>query len=169
MASSCLWASITYELDGGKYNDYDWNNKGDMYYSVLVDINAIIPTTKINFETVSLEEDKTKGVKLGIPTYWSDLTVLLTNETFNTKWGWLVAYMDAVCSTQSRTKPSTDQAALRYNLSAFFMDDHYASWPYSADFTEAGKDAAYIPAWGQNYPNPTDPTEEVTLVAPHKT
>ena len=55
MASSCLWASITYELDGGKYNDYDWNNKGDMYYSILVDINSITPTTKINFETVSLE------------------------------------------------------------------------------------------------------------------
>ena len=72
MASSCLWAEITYELDGGKYNDYDWNNKGDMYYSVLVDINAIIPTTKINFETVSLEADKTKAVNLGIPTYWSE-------------------------------------------------------------------------------------------------
>ena len=167
MASSCLWASITYELNGGKYNDYDWNNKGDMYYSVLVDINAITPTTKINFETVSLEADKTKAVNLGIPTYWGDLSALLNNAGFKSKWGWLIDYMDAACSAQSKSLASSSSQYLRYNLGAFFIESNASTYLHAV-YDVLGKDAAYLPAWGQNYPNPTDPTEEVTLVNPHR-
>ena len=161
---------IVYELNGGVWNEYGWEDKGDMYKAILKDINDITPPTQsgTNVNTITLEEDKTKGVKLGIPTYWNDLTVLLTHETFNTKWGWLVAYMDAICSTQSRTKPSTDQAALRYNLSAFFMDDHYASWPYSADYTTAGKVEAFQYTWGQSFPGIEHPTESTVLHIAYK-
>ena len=161
---------IAYELNGGVWNEYGWEDKGDMYKAILKDINDITPPTQsgTNVNTITLEEDKTKGVKSGIPTYWNDLTVLLTHETFNTKWGWLVAYMDAVCSTQSRTKPSTDQAALRYNLSAFFMDDHYASWPYSADYTTAGKVEAFQYTWGQSFPGIEHPTESTVLHIAYK-
>ena len=161
---------IVYEPNGGVWNEYGWEDKGDMYKAILKDINDITPPTQsgTNVNTITLEEDKTKGVKSGIPTYWNDLTVLLTHKTFNAKWGWLIAYMDAVCSTQNRTKPSTDQAALRYNLSAFFLEDHYTSWPYSADYTTAGKFEAFQPYWGQAFPNPKHPTEEVTLYAPFK-
>lgn len=161
---------IAYELNGGVWNEYGWEDKGDMYKAILKDINDITPPTQsgTNVNTITLEEDKTKGVKLGIPTYWNDLTVLLTHETFNTKWGWLVAYMDAICSTQSRTKPSTDQAALRYNLSAFFMDDHYASWPYSADYTTAGKVEAFQYTWGQSFPGIEHPTESTVLHIAYK-
>ena len=161
---------IVYELNGGVWNEYGWEDKGDMYKAILKDINDITPPTQsgTNVNTITLEEDKTKGVKSGIPTYWNDLTVLLTHKTFNAKWGWLIAYMDAVCSTQNRTKPSTDQAALRYNLSAFFLEDHYTSWPYSADYTTAGKFEAFQPYWGQAFPNPEHPTEEVTLHTPYK-
>ncbi|MBR5574436.1 MAG: InlB B-repeat-containing protein [Paludibacteraceae bacterium] len=167
MASSCLWASITYELNGGKYNDYDWNNKGDMYYSVLVDINAITLTTKINFETVSLEEDKTKAVSKGIPTYWSELSALLNNAGFKSKWGWLIDYMDAACSAQSKSLASSSSTYLRYNLGAFFIESNASTYLHAV-YDVLGKDAAYIPAWGQNYPNPEHPTEEVTLVNPHR-
>ena len=161
---------IAYELNGGVWNEYGWEDKGDMYKAILKDINDITPPTQsgTNVNTITLEEDKTKGVKLGIPTYWNDLTVLLTHETFNTKWGWLVAYMDAICSTQSRTKPSTDQAALRYNLSAFFIDDHYASWPYSADYTTAGKVEAFQYTWGQSFPGIEHPTESTVLHIAYK-
>lgn len=161
---------IVYERNGGVWNEYGWEDKGDMYKAILKDINDITPPTQsgTNVNTITLEEDKTKGVKLGIPTYWNDLTVLLTHETFNTKWGWLVAYMDAICSTQSRTKPSTDQAALRYNLSAFFMDDHYASWPYSADYTTAGKVEAFQYTWGQSFPGIEHPTESTVLHIAYK-
>lgn len=159
---------VTYELNGGVWNEYGWNSKDDMYSAILIDIDAITPPTQAgtNVNTITLAEDKIKGVKLGIPTYWSDLTVLLTHASFKEKWGWLIAYMDDVCSAQNKTKPSIDQASLRYNLSAFFLEDQYTSWPYSADFTEAGKDAAYIPVWGQSYGNPEFPINEVNLYDP---
>ena len=159
---------VTYELNGGVWNEYGWNSKDDMYSAILIDIDAITPPTQAgtNVNAITLAEDKIKGVKLGIPTYWSNLTVLLTHASFKEKWGWLIAYMDDVCSAQNKTKPSVDQASLRYNLSAFFLEDQYTSWPYSADFTEAGKDAAYIPVWGQSYGNPEFPINEVTLYDP---
>lgn len=172
MASSCLWASITYNLNDGdtgeaKYNDYGWNNKGDMYYAILVDINAITSTSKIDFNTISLEADKQKAVNLGIPTYWSDLSALLNNAGFKSKWGWLIDYMDAACSAQSKTLASSSSQYLRYNLGAFFIESNASSYLHAV-YDVLGKDAAYIPAWGQNYPNPADPTEEVTLVNPHR-
>lgn len=172
MASSCLWASITYNLNDGdtgeaKYNDYGWNNKGDMYYSILVDINSITPTTKINFETVSLEADKQKAVNLGIPTYWNELSVLLNHTEFKSKWGWLIDYMDAACNAQSKSLASSSSTYLRYNLGAFFIESNASTYLHAV-YDVLGKDAAYIPAWGQNYGNPTDPTEEVTLVAPYR-
>lgn len=159
---------VTYKLNGGVWNEYGWNSKDDMYSAILIDIDAITPPTQAgtNVNAITLAEDKIKGVKLGIPTYWSDLTVLLTHASFKEKWGWLIAYMDDVCSAQNKTKPSVDQASLRYNLSAFFLEDQYTSWPYSADFTEAGKDAAYIPVWGQSYGNPEFPINEVKLYDP---
>ncbi|MBE6321305.1 MAG: hypothetical protein E7075_10145 [Bacteroidales bacterium] len=159
---------VTYILNGGVWNEYGWSSKDDMYSAILIDIDAITPPTQAgtNVNAITLAEDKIKGVKLGIPTYWSDLTVLLTHASFKEKWGWLIAYMDDVCSAQNKTKPSIDQASLRYNLSAFFLEDQYTSWPYSADFTEAGKDAAYIPVWGQSYGNPEFPINEVKLYDP---
>ena len=162
--------SVTYELNGGVWNEYGWTSKADMYSAILKDIAAITPPTQAGTDVnvITLAEDKNKGVKLGIPTYWSNLGVLLNHAGFKEKWGWLIAYMDDICSAQSKTKPSTDQASLRFNLSAFFLEDKYTSWPYSADFTEAGKDAAYIPVWGQSYGNPENPTSEVTLYDPYR-
>ena len=169
MASSCLWASITYELNGGKHNDYEWKDKGGMYKAILKDINDITPPTQsgTNVNTITLEEDKTKAVSKGIPTYWSELTVLLTHAGFNEKWGWLIDYMDAACSAQSKSLASSSSTYLRYNLGAFFIESNASTYLHAV-YDVLGKDAAYLPAWGQNYGNPTDPTEEVTLVNPHR-
>ena len=169
MASSCLWASITYELNGGKHNDYEWKDKGEMYKAILKDINDITPPTQsgTNVNTITLEEDKTKAVSKGIPTYWSNLTVLLTHAGFNEKWGWLIDYMDAACSAQSKSLASSSSTYLRYNLGAFFIESNASTYLHAV-YDVLGKDAAYIPAWGQNYGNPTDPTEEVTLHTPFK-
>mgnify|MGYP006359182777 FL=1 len=45
---------ITYELNGGVTNDHGWMSKDDMYHDLLVDINAIIPTTRVDVDTVTL-------------------------------------------------------------------------------------------------------------------
>lgn len=163
-------SGIVYELNGGVWNQYGWESKDDMYSDILKDINNITPPTQrgTDVNTITLAEDKTKAVSKGIPTYWSDLTVLLTHVGFNEKWGWLITYMDEVCEAQGKDKPSSGStAALRYNLGAFFVESDAATYLH-AQYGTLGKDVAYLPAWGQSYGNPEHPTTEVELYAPIK-
>ena len=160
---------ITYELNGGVTNDYGWMSKDDMYHDLLVDINAIIPTTVVDVDTVTLAYDKTKNIQKGIPTYWwDDLSLLLTHSDFRSKWGWLINYMDSACASESKYLPSTSSVYLRYNLSAFFFEKEYTSWPQTPDYSKYGLYPYYQPAWQHAYDNPTNPTEEFILNAPYR-
>lgn len=169
MASSCLWASITYNLNDGdtgeaKYNDYGWNNKSDMFAAFMTDAGAT------GFET--LEYYQSSSTPLSSPGICAKLTDA-SPALKMAKWAWLKAYIEQAHTDQTAAGASAlsadgSGAAWRYAVGAFFVEIQHTGWPKSADFTELGKDAAYIPAWGQNYPNPTDPTEEVTLVNPHR-
>ena len=168
MASSCLWASITYELNDGdtgeaKYNDYGWNNKSEMFAAFMTDAGAT------GFETLDSYKASDSPLKgSGICSKMTTPEKAFENQA---KWGWLKDYIRTVQNAQTGA-PTLDDTGKGntwyYAVGAFFVEMELTSWPYSADFTEAGKDAAYIPSWGQNYPNPTDPTEEVTLVNPHR-
>lgn len=163
MASSCLWAEITYELDGGKYNDYDWNNKGDMFAAFMTDAGAT------GFETLDYYKASDSPLKgSGICSKMTTPEKAFENQA---KWGWLKDYIRTVQNAQTGAPTLDDTgkgSTWYYAVGAFFVEMELTSWPYSADFTEAGKDAAYIPSWGQNYGNPTAPTEEVTLVEPYR-
>ena len=159
---------ITYELNGGVTNDYGWMSKNDMYHDLLVDINAIISTTSVDVDTVTLAYDKTKNIQEGIPTYWYDLSSLLTHSDFLSKWGWLINYMDSACAPESKYLPSTFSVYLRYNLSAFFFEKEYTSWPQTPDYSKYGLYPYYQPAWQHAYDNPTNPTEEFILNAPYR-
>ena len=164
LASSCLWAEITYELNGGKHNDYDWNNKGDMFTAFMTDAGVK--------EFLTLEEYKTSETPLSSPGICAKLTDA-SPALKMAKWAWLKTYIEQAHTNQAAAGASSlpadgTGAAWRYAVGAFFVGIQHTGWPKSADFTELGKDAAYVPAWGQNYPNPTDPTEEVTLVNPHR-
>ena len=160
---------ITYELNGGVTNDYGWMSKDDMYHDLLVDINAIIPTTVVDVDTVTLAYDKTKNIQKGIPTYWwEDLSSLLSHSDFLSKWGWLINYMDSACASESKCLPSTSSVYLRYNLSAFFFEKEYTNWPQTPDYSKYGLYPYYQPAWQHGFANPTNPTDEVYLNAPYK-
>ena len=159
---------ITYELNGGVTNDHGWMSKDDMYHDLLVDINAIIPTTRVDVDTVTLAYDKTKNIQKGIPTYWDDLSSLLIHSDFLSKWGWLINYMDSACASESKYLPSTLSVYLRYNLSAFFFEKEYTSWPQTPDYSKYGLYPYYQPAWQHAYDNPTNPTEEFILNAPYR-
>lgn len=65
---------------------------------------------------------------------------------------------------------SQSAAAWRFAIAAFFIESKRASWPKSADFTEAGKDEAYFEAWGHSYEliNPKFPETDFTLYAAEK-
>ena len=163
-------AKITYELNGGVTNEYGWMSKDDMYHELLVDINAIIPTSRVDVDTVTLAYDKTKNISEGIPTYWLDesLNVLLTNSDFLSKWGWLIDYIEGACASESKWLPSTSARYLRFNLSAFFFEKEYTSWPQTPDYSKYGLYYNFQTAWKHAYTNPTNPTEEFTLNTPYK-
>ena len=169
MASSCLWAEITYELNDGdtgeaKYNDYGWKTKSDMFAAFMTDAGAT------GFET--LESYQSSSTPLSSPGICAKLTDA-SPALKMAKWAWLKAYIEQAHTDQTAAGASAlsadgSGAAWRYAVGAFFVEIQHTGWPKSADFTELGKDAAYIPAWGQNYPNPKHPTEEVTLVEPYR-
>ncbi len=170
MASSCLWASITYNLNDGdtgeaKYNDYGWNNKGNMFAAFMTDAGVT------GFET--LEYYMQQSDPLSSPNICAKLTNPENAFANTTKWQWLKNYIKSAHTAQSSNGATAldDSGAgspWRYAVGAFFVSGKRETWPISANFSELGKDAAYLPAWGQNYGNPTDPTEEVTLVNPHR-
>ena len=86
------------------------------------------------------------------------LTATEVQKAFaNAEWAWLKNYIKEVQNAQkgnpvaASTVPElTDDltsATWRYAIAAFFLQTQYAAWPYSADFTEAGKPQAWGPAY----------------------
>ena len=167
---------ITYELNGGVWNKYSWTSKKDMYNALLDDWRAYSGSTRTN---VSYEEQLGIGnSSKGIPTtiYYTEdrlaLQALFTDATYAPKWGWLATYVDAVAVAQSKaTQPTTAAGNLVYALGNFFGEDnvHATDWMGAVDFTgEEAHLTAFAPYWGQTFPMPTQPTEEVVLNAPYK-
>ena len=105
---------------------------------------------------------------------------LFTDATYAPKWGWLANYVDAVAATQykkmdaangAKTQPTSGAGVLTYTIGNFFGEDnvHSADYIDAVDFT--GVEAhitAFAPYWGQTFPLPTQPTEEVVLNAPYR-
>ena len=86
------------------------------------------------------------------------LTATEVQKAFaNAEWAWLKNYIKEVQNAQkgnpvaASTVPElTDDltpATWRYAIAAFFLQTQYAAWPYSADFTEAGKPENWGPAY----------------------
>ena len=168
---------ITYELNGGVWNKYGWTSKKDMYNALLDDWRAYSGSTRTN---IPYEDQLGIGKsKAGIPTtiYTTEdreqlMALLLTDATYAPKWGWLATYVDAVAVAQSKaTQPTTSAGHLVYALGNFFGEDNVNStnWMGAVDFTgEEAHLTAFAPYWGQTFPMPTQPTEEVILNAPYK-
>ena len=167
---------ITYELNGGVWNKYGWTSKKDMYNALLDDWRAYSGSTRTN---VTYEAQLGIGKsKDGIPTTITSLDdrvalmALFTDATYAPKWGWLATYVDAVAAAQSKaTQPTTAAGNLVYALGNFFGEDNAnaTNWMGAVDFTgEEAHLTAFAPYWGQTFPMPTQPTEEVVLNAPYK-
>lgn len=167
---------IVYELNGGVWNKYDWTSKKDMYNALLDDWRAYSGSTRTN---VTYEAQLGIGKsKDGIPTTITSvddrvaLMDLFTDATYAPKWGWLATYVDAVAVAQSKTtQPTTSAGHFTYALGNFFGEDNAnaTNWMGAVDFTgEEAHITAFAPYWGQTFPMPTQPTEEVILNAPYK-
>ena len=79
-------------------------------------------------------------------------------EAFNNaNWTWLKEYIARVQNAQKGNAVATSTvpeltddltaATWRYAIAAFFLQTQYTAWPYSADFTTAGKPEAWGPAY----------------------
>lgn len=163
-AAATSFAAVTYELNGGVTNDYGWLNKGDMFKACMEDAGV---TT-----LASLDELKAAGeaslATICTPLGTAQCQAILDNE----KWDWLEAYIMNHQNADAAATVLTEGAASagwRYAIAAFFLEMKRGSWPVSADFSGAGKDEAYIPAWKHAYANPTEIAEgEFVLNAPFK-
>lgn len=166
---------ITYELNGGVTNDDGWQDKEDMYQGLYESWNtfngggqtAWTPLATLIEENGNAEN----AVPKGIPTQAATMDLpFIQDETVKAKWQWLVDYMDAVCTAQEKTLPSSSGAFLRYNLSAFFFNSVRAGWPASADYSTAGNPESFIPTWKHAFAGPTeyDGTAEVIIPDPYK-
>ena len=132
-------------------NPYGWQNKNDMFQAFMADCGVTgLPT---------LDELKAQGAQ-GIVTIRTPFTnnccqVFLDNP----KWDWLEAYIMSVQNADPNAMQLTEgttSAAWCYAIAAFFVEGQRTSWPRSADFSEAGKDEAYLPAWGHTYTGQTN-------------
>ena len=160
---------ITYELNGGLPNEYGWQNKNDMFQACMADCGV---TT-----LPSLDEIKATGNDAALTTICTKLTDV-SGMLNSDKWEWLEQYIMEVQNAQvgnvvgSSFVPAitttSDAVYWRYALAAFFVDGQRTAWPYSADFSQAGMDEAYIPAWKQVYTYPTSVTSEFTLYDPYR-
>ena len=163
--------AVTYNLNGGKYNPYDWASKDDMLAAFLTDGGATeMKTIKDckSLVTTTAGEDglHSPGLCTNSTLSASTLKAAFADEG---KWGWLKTYVNSIHSAQGFSDLGSDfsAAAWKYEVGAFFISGQSTSWPKGASFAEAGKDENYFSAWGYNYGNPETVTEETTLLDPY--
>lgn len=166
---------ITYDLNGGSNiinNPYGWTSKADMFRAFM---QAALGKTEVKeLSAYKAESDPVNAI--GGDLWDNDGTRVSNGFSDTEKFGWLKTYImtfqnaDKAAgsdATELNETISKSAAAWRFAIAAFFIESKRASWPKSADFTEAGKDEAYFEAWGHTYEltNPKFPEENVTLHA----
>ena len=154
--------TLIYELNGGLLgNDEGWLNKNDMFQACMAECGVTGLADLDDLKAAGVSSFNTIGAKL------SNVSGMLSNP----EWDWLEAYIMSVQNADpsaSRLYEGSTSAAWRYAVAAFFLETKRASWPVSADFSYAGKDEAYLPAWGQSYPNPAKAVDGYVLSEPTK-
>lgn len=137
-------------------NPYGWQNKGDMFQAFMEDSESAEGYQSLDYYLQILAEkgDPLKGDNI--------CKYLMTPEKAFAnaeKWGWLKAYIMEVQNSQvtEQIKELTDAGTgsnWRYAIGAFFVNWQLPSWPYSADFSEAGKEENYLPKFVASYETP---------------
>lgn len=164
--------AVTYELNGGHFNPYDWASKQDMFEAFFIDgSGSVCPKTISDFQAMIGTSGSADGIEnLGLAKYIT--TTVAKNAYANEKWKWLYTYINKIRLEQKFSELAVTDlstALWRYETSAFFISGQSTSksWLTGASFAEAGKDANYFSAWGYNYGNPETVTEETTLLNPY--
>lgn len=177
---------LTYELNGGQYNEYGWESKGDICLALEADYNATYGSSKdwvqevdgeiqYNINGTWMSEEEAKGQAATVTGFLQASTYNTTDNlknlietTMADKYGWLKDVIEANRSAQSMTG-ELSEAIYRKELSAFFLcSPAHSSWPASSSHEAMGDVAAFQSYWGQSFPNPSYTFTEVVLNNPYK-
>ena len=177
---------LTYELNGGQYNEYGWESKGDICLALEADYNATYGSSKdwvqevdgeiqYNINGTWMSEEEAKGQAatvtgfLQASTYnTADNLKNLVETTMVDKYGWLKDVIEANRTAQS-IAGELSEAIYRKELSAFFLcSPANSGWPASSSHEAMGDVAAFQSYWDQSFPNPSYTFTEVTLNNPYK-
>ena len=177
---------VSYELNGGQYNEYGWESKGDICLALEADYNATYGTSKdwvqevdgeiqYNINGTWMSEEEAKGQAATVTGFLQASTYNTTDNLKNLietkmvdKYGWLKDVIEANRTAQSMTA-TLDEALYRKELSAFFLlSPSNSSWPATSSYEEAGDLISYQAYWSQTFPNPTQPKGDVILNKPNR-
>lgn len=170
LATSSAFAEITYVLNGGVYNPYGWTSKDDMYVAFMTDGDVKGYVSIAEYQKRIVRDETTGNITtdgLHSPGICVQLKADHVTAAFaNTKkWGWLETYIKGVYTAAGS---KTYDTGTNYAVGAFFLCSQSISYPAGPSFAEAGKDEAYLPAWGYSYGNPSIVEGEYTLKNPYR-
>lgn len=162
---------VTYELNGGMFNDYNWTCAADMFNDFMIDGGVT------DFPT--LDEYKAMANPYSGSGIAAKFTAAAAAQVYGMeKWATLKAYIMTTQNAQHDAESSifalpedvsTGAAQWRYATACFFVEGQYTSWPKAADFTACGVNSAlWKAAWGQAWANPASVEADYTLAEPAK-
>ena len=132
-------------------NPYGWIDKEAMFQAFMTDAGKSTGGKTIDdFKAMAGTADSDDGLhNLGLCKYLDNASAAYA---MTEKWGWLKEYINAVRAEQGFAEIAGGaDAASKYETGAFFICGQSTGWPKGADFSKAGKDENYIPAWGYSY------------------
>lgn len=132
-------------------NPYGWQSKEDMFQAFVTDAGKSTEGRTIaDFQAMAGTADSADGLhNNGVCKYLTDASAAYA---MTAKWGWLKDYINEVRAAQGMAAiPGDAGAASKYEAAAFFISGQSKSWPAGADFSEAGKEENYVPAFIASY------------------
>ena len=75
------------------------------------------------------------GTQVGFANVFTAIYGIFSSEEYGAKWAWLKEYIIYTATDAKASLESGSEAYWRYSLGAFLFEDHRASWPASADYT----------------------------------
>ena len=176
LVAAMSFADVEYVLNGGWTNDDGWQNKQDMYsgLNTLWNTFAKVPADYANYTWTSLDSckgDVAKGIPSACYTPYTMTGAFFADAAVKAKFQWLVDYMQYVCTLQKVEADlfkDGNEAFLRYNLQAFFLNTQRTAWPVSANYESYGSIDYFQATWKHGFANPTKVEGEYILQAPYK-
>ena len=163
MMLSAQTFQVTWNLDGGATNEYGAANKSELFNAFVADCGITLPAdvTLESLMAYAAENPDNPCKNLGVGKYLTNVSALALPQ-----WAWLKTYLEGV-------KGATYEAGSTWNyeVGAFWISNQNTSWPVSSDYTEKGKDEAYVPAMnaaGQYYAYPAEVATDYVLPTPFK-